>query len=603
MKRGDEPRTRSAVVSTGMRSRLATVFVWSVWLAMLAGAVAYVASFSPAVPMQDDLSLVEARWLDRELFFTRLWNQHNEHRIPLPRLVMWSLDRTTGYFLASSFVSIALWAAIAAGMIVVARRLRGHTSTADAFFPLLWLHTGNSENLLMEFQVSLALPTALVCAILILTTTNAPTSRRSAIVCAASLVGLPLCGGPGMLQGPVLAVWLAVLGVIGVRSRDPDARGAGRILLAGVVLTGIIGLLYLIDFRFSAEHTRNHDLHGVVAVATRVLALALGAAAEPWWPASAWFVGGCALAAVVVAIVAWKRRPEHRRLAAAIVVGIATSTALVAGIGFGRGFEGPEPGFALRYIGLQSSILCVAYLAFVRFTPSRVAFASTWAMAAVMGVADATVNLRVGREYWSFRQEAARAFVADVEAGATCHTLVKRHAYVLDAETTRLAGMLSRMSTMRTPPFDRYPDSARPSMEWPMFERVPAACEGRFTPVTRKIDDKLAAIVGFDSGVVFDVPSGARSVTGTFGALEPAWRKGKYVAATLVVTALDSDGTRRELWRRPVDAAGAESDRGALEFHVDVSDPRVRSVAIGVVATHADDPRVGWLWLRDVEFP
>lgn len=579
------------------------MFVWAVWLAMLVGAVAYVASFSPAVPMQDDLSLVEARWHDRDLFFTRLWNQHNEHRIPLPRLVMWSLDRATGYFLASSFVSIALWAAIAAGMIVVARRLRGHTSAADVFFPLLWLHTGNSENLLMEFQVSLALPTALVCAILILTTTNARTSRRSAIVCAASLVGLPLCGGPGMLQGPVLAVWLAVLGVIAVRSRDPDARSAGRILLAGVVLTGIIGLLYLIDFRFSAEHTRSHDAHVVIAVATRVLALALGAAAEPWWPASAWFVGGCALAAVVVAIVAWKRRPEERRLAAAILVGMATTAALVLGIGFGRGTAGQEPGFALRYIGLQSSGLCVAYLAFVRLAPPRVAFASTWAMASVMAVALFDWNVPIGREYWRMRNESARAFAADVEAGATCHMLVKRYRTVLDDEPTRLANMLSRMSTMRTPPFDRYPDSARISMKWPMFEHVPAACEGRFTPVTRKIDDKLAAIVGTGSGLVFDLPAGARSVTGTFGALEPAWRKGKYVPATLVVAAIDSDATRRELWRRPVDAAGTEADRLALEFRVDLDDPRVRSVVIEVVATEADDPRVGWLWLRDVEFP
>ena len=97
-----------------------------------------------------------------------LWSQNSEHRLPLPRLVNLALLRATGDFRSTMVFDTLALAAVAAGMILVARRFRdGRTSLADAFFPLLLLHLGNWDNLVWAWQIQFVLPTVLACALLL----------------------------------------------------------------------------------------------------------------------------------------------------------------------------------------------------------------------------------------------------------------------------------------------------------------------------------------------------------------------------------------------------------------------------------------------------
>src|SRR5205823_2555287 len=132
-------------------------------------ALAFVGRYGPDVPIGDDYDLVPALSGARPIAADWLWSQHNEHRIPLPRLVLLASYRLSGYdFRAGMFVNVVLLAALAAGLIAAARGLRGATWYSDAFFALALLHGGHHANLLWSFQVAFVLATALAGAILLL---------------------------------------------------------------------------------------------------------------------------------------------------------------------------------------------------------------------------------------------------------------------------------------------------------------------------------------------------------------------------------------------------------------------------------------------------
>ena len=91
-----------------------------------------------------------------------LWSQHNEHRIPLPRLVLLGLLRlSAGDYRAAMIFNVVALASLALGMVLVARRGSGTWRETDAFFPLALLDLGHHANLLWGWQVQFVLSTVL----------------------------------------------------------------------------------------------------------------------------------------------------------------------------------------------------------------------------------------------------------------------------------------------------------------------------------------------------------------------------------------------------------------------------------------------------------
>src|SRR5262249_42339235 len=154
----------------------------------------------------------------------------------------------------------------------------GRTAITDAFFPLLWLHWGDWENLLMGTQIQVILPAALVCASLaVLTRDTAPPSPwRAAFVGACTLI-LPLNGGFGLCQRPGLAAWLAIGGVARLASAT-DRRG--RLAAATMLLFAVAGVVlvrfYFVDFFWPQGAPPERDPFRAFLIFLQTLSMNLG---------------------------------------------------------------------------------------------------------------------------------------------------------------------------------------------------------------------------------------------------------------------------------------------------------------------------------------
>ncbi|HEX4775755.1 MAG TPA: hypothetical protein VFW74_03190, partial [Acidimicrobiia bacterium] len=146
--------------------RIAIVVVWSVLLAMTGLLLFHVARDARNVPLSEDWYLVRPLVNDQPHFLDWIWAQNDEHRTPVSRLVYLGLLKATHDFRVAMVFDIVLVAAAAGGLVLVARRVRGHTSLVDAFFPIVLLNLGNSENLLWGWQMQFVLVLAGLCALL-----------------------------------------------------------------------------------------------------------------------------------------------------------------------------------------------------------------------------------------------------------------------------------------------------------------------------------------------------------------------------------------------------------------------------------------------------
>ena len=144
-------------------------FVWSVWLLLLAADLWALSGTSRNVPIGEDWFVVSAFTGNQPDFSSWLWSQNNEHRVPLPRLIMVAMLRLThGELRSVQVLNILLIAAVAAAFIRKAVSLRdGRYAFSDALFPLVALHFGHSENMLWAWQITFVCSFVLISIILL----------------------------------------------------------------------------------------------------------------------------------------------------------------------------------------------------------------------------------------------------------------------------------------------------------------------------------------------------------------------------------------------------------------------------------------------------
>src|SRR5262249_20409083 len=125
----------------------APIFVWGIWALMVSAALTYIAWYGSDVPYWDEWILVPALTGRQPLTLEFLWAQHNEHRIPLPKLLLVTFARLSHHnFRTGMVANVIILGLTAAAMIRAARKLRGRTSFSDAFFPMAMLHWGHYDN-------------------------------------------------------------------------------------------------------------------------------------------------------------------------------------------------------------------------------------------------------------------------------------------------------------------------------------------------------------------------------------------------------------------------------------------------------------------------
>lgn len=263
---------------------LPAVVVGLVWLGMFASDLWLIHAYGRNVPYLDDWELVPQLTGQNPVDLTWLFAQHNEHRIPLPRLLLLGLYRATGLdFRAGMFFNAIALAALALGMILAARAVRGRASLFDAVFPLLLLNWGHWQNLLWSWQVQYICSTGLAGALLVLIVHRGNRfTPLAGFVAGWCVVLLPLCGANGVALAPLLALWLGWRGGTLWRSGTAGGRAVGgwMILAAATALLGVI--LYWVGYHTVEQPTRQ-ELDVRLTSSLKFVGLAFGSASPPWW--------------------------------------------------------------------------------------------------------------------------------------------------------------------------------------------------------------------------------------------------------------------------------------------------------------------------------
>ena len=403
------------------RSHPGTLVAWGAWAAMLVATVFFVARYASNVPSWDDWDMVPTLTGNQPVTWDWLWSQHNEHRVPLPRLIFLALNRLTVTDMrVTMYFDVLLMAGLAAAMMLAAARLRGRASPAEAFFPLALLNWGQAANLLWGWQLQFFASVALAClALLALGHAGAtmPVRRAAGIVGACALL-LPLCGANGLGMAPALAAWpLAIALLPESWTGAPGARGDRMLLALGggaLVLTA----LYFIDWQPVPYHPRSQSVHQTVKTAVQFLTIGLGPAARRPWPVSGLVTLAAFGASVVVLSRSWRSTGERARVGGLLCF-LAALASLAVGLGLGRN------GFETRYVTLALPAWCAVYFVWSLYggrggAPARGALALA-ALAALWG------NTAFGLDYARELRGQLGGFERDMAAGVPLHELLHRY--------------------------------------------------------------------------------------------------------------------------------------------------------------------------------
>ena len=416
------------------------VVLFAVWLLMFAPGLVYVARYALVNPYVDEWAFMPVLFGERPAG-PWLWELHNEHRFPLPRLIYLGLFRLTDDLRTGCWVSFLGISLLAAGLMRLARSVRGRAHLADAAFPLLLMHTGQGENLYMGYQLAFMLTTALAGVLLglIVTTTwrrdSDPAGNASAgsESCRhggdhfhrglqATAVGwlLLTCGAAGLVYGLAAAAWVILLALIGQMS------GRRRVTLIGLaVISALYVAVYFQGYVRPSHHPESAGVVESTRIALQAQAMAFGPAATGLWPpvGALLLQGGIALAAYLVWL-AVRLRGDLRFLGLLLYVGAGAAVAF--GIGWGRSGFHNDMGFAWRYGWITLPIVFAAYFTWL-LRGGRVAGYGTYALAFVT-LAFAPLNTGSGfRDAEKRVRPLETAWEADVRAGKLADEVVRKN--------------------------------------------------------------------------------------------------------------------------------------------------------------------------------
>jgi hypothetical protein len=429
-----------------------------VWALSLASILVAIGRDGRNIPFEEDWLMVAAMTGHQPDLPSWLWSQNSEHRLPLPRLVNLAILRVTGDFRATMVLDALLLGALVAGMILIARRLRGgRTSPADAFFPLLLLHLGNWDNLVWAWQIQFVLPTVLAgVLLLVIVSRTRPPAPGIAILAGLALLGLPLSGANGLVFTPFLAGWLGY-SAWSARRDEPRTAGPWRGISAGAAALAIIlCLVYFIGYQSSPWNQPSPGPGASLVTAGKFLALSLGPAA-----AYGWFVCGAVSVLAVAAsayclVVAYRERPDERLRILGLVAFLAAASVLALAVGWGRAGRAAATGrMPSRYVLLAGPGLCAAYFAMLLY-------GRAWSQRLTTGLALIValmfpLNTRVGWQRRAWFGAGFAAFERDLQAGTPGSLLAHRHyPFLLHWDETLMSASLQQLHEARIGPFARW---------------------------------------------------------------------------------------------------------------------------------------------------
>ncbi len=438
--------------ATSRDIRLAALFVWTTWAAMTAALLGYVAAFARDVPWWDDWDLVPVLSGDEPASAAWLWQRHNEHRIPIPKLIHLALAAPAGAdFRAAPYVSAVGLSAGALALILAARRLRGRTEASDALFPLALLHWGQYDNLLWSFQAQFICSTLLfLVAVTLLAASDRPPGTGRIVLAGLCAIALPFCGANGAALAPALAFWLAG-GAPACRKRAWLPVGLAVLVVGAIVLT-------FLGYTSPALHPPTPGIGSGLRSALLVLLMSAGpAGAMRHGPLIGLFALLLALAGCVALGRAILAGRVDRLRGAGVLAAVAAVLALGAGVGWGRAGLFADSPWAVtgvtRYVTLMAPVLCCASLAGTLAGRRLVPYLL---LAAV--VVTLPANTRLGYEAARWRADALDRLTADARHGVPPDELSATYRPIVHAvDPELLSARLSMLRRARLGPYRNLP--------------------------------------------------------------------------------------------------------------------------------------------------
>jgi hypothetical protein len=420
------------------------IFVWLVWAMTLAGILWSIARYGRNIPFEEDWLMV-APMTGHEPDLPRwLWSQNSEHRLPLPRLVNLGLLRATGDFRSTMVFDTLALAGVAAAMILVARGLRhGRTSLADAFFPLVFLHLGNWDNLVWGWQIQFVLPTVLACVILLIIVARPALTTPGVIVAGTlALLGLPLSGANGLLFAPTLASWFGYVAWEGRRGHR-SGQAMAWAPAAAVLLTAMVIVVYFVGYEASPWNAASPSLGETLKTSVKFLALSAGPVAEKSWLLFGVVVSVILLISLVTLAVARRIRDEERLRIVGLLAFFAAVVLMALAVGWGRAGREAETGYMpTRYVLLAAPGLCAVYFTLLLYGTKWVRRVAPTALAILMALVF-PFNTRAGIERRNWFGTGLEAFERDMASGSSAALLARHHhAFMLHwDESLMVAGL------------------------------------------------------------------------------------------------------------------------------------------------------------------
>ncbi|HET6468159.1 MAG TPA: hypothetical protein VFG43_07250 [Geminicoccaceae bacterium] len=413
--------------------RGAFVLAHATLLALVLVALACIAAFGRNIPLAEDWNLVGPLTGTEPDLAAWLWSQNNEHRLPLPRLVLLGVTAAAGGdFRAGMVLNVLTLGGLALAMLWAARRLRGgRQHLADVVLPLLLLHLGHWENLVWSWQFQFVCSAALSGTVLVAVVLTAPGARGPERAAAAAVVLLPLTGANGLVVALPMVLWLALLGA--TRLAAAEAWGAGRggalLPLGAAAAALLLGGAYFSGWERPTWVEPAGTLRQVLRTLEFYLAYGFGPGGR-WLrhPAAARALLLLASGALLAARAAWRGPAAERPRALGILAFLAGAGGLALAIAWGRsGVRGQMPD---RYALFSVMGLLGAWYAWQLYGAARQRriVARLVALAVLVML---PFNLRAGWEWRGWYDAGMGAVEADLAAGVPRLELAERHRVVL----------------------------------------------------------------------------------------------------------------------------------------------------------------------------
>jgi hypothetical protein len=441
---------------------LAPFFVWSVWLIILTAMLGLAVSYTVNIPWADEWDYASVLGGARPISFALLWEQHNEHRVPLPKLIWFLSLRLSHYnFRALSFFHILAFAGLSAGLVVYAKFVRGWTAYSDAFFPLLVLNPAHYQNLLWAWQIAFILPVLLIGVLLLVIVRTIVRDNsftwKSIVIASACLILLPLCGAVGLVFGPVLSLWVGYVALSHWESPERLSRHKRLLLLAAVCIVILLAVLYLHGLEKPQQIPPTPGFAASLRASLEFLSGSFGFHAGLAWPSIGLAMLILILASAAIVLTAVVRQTQARLSSIGFLLFLGAGCLLALSIGVGRAGFGVGAGLQPRYVTLALPALLCVYFVWLAYTPLAVSRVIQIVLFAVVLML-LPISVREALAFRQLRLQQAEAFRTDLQSGMAATALVQRHATTLldhfadsPDEGARALGMLQKagMETFR----------------------------------------------------------------------------------------------------------------------------------------------------------